>query len=86
MYYGNFQFICLIPLYSCVINLEQIYIYIHVHCIWFKIKLFLFSGAQVATSLLQQRANDVRSNRVNWQSYLQSVLYSDPQNIEGVDK
>ena len=33
----------------------------------------LFIGAQVATSLLQQRANDVRSNRVNWQSYLQWV-------------
>ncbi|XP_063406931.1 V-type proton ATPase subunit H-like isoform X3 [Mytilus trossulus] len=33
-------------------------------------------GAQVATSLLQQRANDVRSNRVNWQSYLQGQMIS----------
>jgi hypothetical protein len=73
-------------LFMCYKLRTNIYIYIHVHCIWFKIELFLFSGAQVATSLLQQRANDVRSNRVNWQSYLQSVLYSDPQNIEGVDK
>lgn len=33
-------------------------------------------GAQVATSLLQQRANDVRANRVNWQSYLQGQMIS----------
>ncbi|XP_052763299.1 V-type proton ATPase subunit H-like [Mya arenaria] len=33
-------------------------------------------GAQVATSLLQQRANDVRNNRVNWQSYLQGQMIS----------
>jgi len=25
----------------------------------------------MATSPLQQKANDVRANRVNWQSYLQ---------------
>ncbi|KAL4218423.1 V-type proton ATPase subunit H [Mactra antiquata] len=31
-------------------------------------------GAQVATSLLQQRANDVRSNTINWQSYLQGQM------------
>jgi len=36
-----------------------------------KNRLFVIPGAQVATSLLQQRANDVRNNRVNWQSYLQ---------------
>ena len=28
-------------------------------------------GINVATSPLQQKANDVRANRVNWQSYLQ---------------
>lgn len=33
-------------------------------------------GAQVATSLLQQRANDVRANRVNWQSYVQGQMIS----------
>lgn len=33
-------------------------------------------GAQVATSLLQQHANDVRANRVNWQSYLQGQMIS----------
>ncbi|XP_071103905.1 V-type proton ATPase subunit H-like isoform X1 [Haliotis cracherodii] len=33
-------------------------------------------GAQVATSLLQERANDVRANRVNWQSYLQGQMIS----------
>lgn len=27
----------------------------------------------MATSPLQQKANDVRANRVNWQSYLQYV-------------
>ncbi len=31
----------------------------------------VFLGAFVATSPLQQRANEVRANRVNWQSYLQ---------------
>ncbi|CAC5422710.1 ATPeV1H [Mytilus coruscus] len=36
----------------------------------------IHEGAQVATSLLQQRANDVRSNRVNWQSYLQGQMIS----------
>ncbi|XP_064597515.1 V-type proton ATPase subunit H-like [Liolophura sinensis] len=36
----------------------------------------LEKGAQVATSLLQQRANDVRANRVNWQSYLQGQMIS----------
>lgn len=30
----------------------------------------------MATSLLQQRANDVRANRVNWQSYLQGQMIS----------
>lgn len=34
------------------------------------------TGAQVATSLLQQRANDVRANRVNWQSYVQGQMIS----------
>ncbi len=29
------------------------------------------SGVYMATSPLQQKANDVRANRVNWQSYLQ---------------
>ena len=34
--------------------------------------IFLFpTGVYVATSRLQQRANEVRANRVNWQSYLQ---------------
>jgi len=28
-------------------------------------------GINMATSPLQQKANDVRANRVNWQSYLQ---------------
>lgn len=32
------------------------------------------SGVYVATSLLQQKANDVRQNRVNWQSYLQGQM------------
>ncbi|XP_013407528.1 V-type proton ATPase subunit H [Lingula anatina] len=32
------------------------------------------SGIAVATSLLMQRANDVRLNRVNWQSYLQGQM------------
>lgn len=32
------------------------------------------SGINVATSPLQQKANDVRANRVNWQSYLQSQM------------
>ncbi|KAK6167423.1 hypothetical protein SNE40_021457 [Patella caerulea] len=36
----------------------------------------LEKGAQVATSLLQERANDVRANRVNWQSYLQGQMIS----------
>ncbi|PVD31914.1 hypothetical protein C0Q70_07340 [Pomacea canaliculata] len=36
----------------------------------------LEKGAQVATSLLQQRANDVRSNTVNWKSYLQGQMIS----------
>ena len=44
-----------------------------VHGICFSdVLFFLFlAGVYVATSLLQQRANDVRANRVNWQSYLQ---------------
>jgi V-type H+-transporting ATPase subunit H len=32
------------------------------------------SGINMATSPLQQKANDVRANRVNWQSYLQSQM------------
>ncbi|XP_076437697.1 V-type proton ATPase subunit H-like [Babylonia areolata] len=32
--------------------------------------------ARVATSILQQRAKDVRSNEVNWQSYLQGQMIS----------
>jgi hypothetical protein len=43
MYYGNFQFICLIPLYSCVINLEQIYIYIYMYIVYgLKLNCFYF--------------------------------------------
>jgi len=34
------------------------------------------SGVFVATSRLQQRANEVRANRVNWQSYLQGQMIS----------
>ncbi|CAH1772858.1 unnamed protein product [Owenia fusiformis] len=33
-------------------------------------------GVMVATSLLQQRAIEVRANRVNWQSYLQGQMIS----------
>jgi len=32
------------------------------------------AGLSVATSPLQQRANEVRANRVNWQSYLQGQM------------
>jgi V-type H+-transporting ATPase subunit H len=34
------------------------------------------SGLNMATSPLQQKANEVRANRVNWQSYLQSQMFS----------
>jgi len=34
------------------------------------------AGIFVATSRLQQRANEVRANRVNWQSYLQGQMIS----------
>jgi V-type H+-transporting ATPase subunit H len=34
------------------------------------------TGVIVATSRLQQRANEVRANRVNWQSYLQGQMIS----------
>jgi V-type H+-transporting ATPase subunit H len=34
------------------------------------------SGLNMATSPLQQKANDVRANRVNWQSYLQSQMFT----------
>jgi len=34
------------------------------------------AGVYVATSRLQQRANEVRANRVNWQSYLQGQMIS----------
>ncbi|XP_076340120.1 V-type proton ATPase subunit VhaSFD [Tachypleus tridentatus] len=33
-------------------------------------------GVLAATSVLQQRTNDIRSQRVNWQSYLQSQMIS----------
>lgn len=36
----------------------------------------LEKGAKVATSILQQRAMDVRSNKVNWGSYLQGQMIS----------
>lgn len=36
----------------------------------------LEKGALVATSILQQRANDVRNNTVNWQSYLTGQMIS----------
>ncbi|XP_076456871.1 V-type proton ATPase subunit H-like isoform X1 [Babylonia areolata] len=36
----------------------------------------LEKGARVATSILQQRANDVRANVVNWKSYLQGQMIS----------
>lgn len=36
----------------------------------------LEKGVHAATSPLQQRANEVRSNRVNWQSYLQGLMIS----------
>ncbi|XP_064652704.1 V-type proton ATPase subunit H-like isoform X2 [Lineus longissimus] len=48
-----------------------------------KVRLDLFTitgyattndGVYVATSLLQQRANDIRQNRINWQSYLQGQM------------
>lgn len=34
------------------------------------------AGVAAATSLLQQRANEIRANRVNWQSYLQGQMIS----------
>lgn len=34
------------------------------------------SGLNIATSPLQQKANEVRANRVNWQSYLQSQMFT----------
>ncbi|KAK2147227.1 hypothetical protein LSH36_563g03027 [Paralvinella palmiformis] len=34
------------------------------------------AGVYVATSPLQQKANEVRANRVNWQSYLQGQMIS----------
>jgi len=34
------------------------------------------SGLNMATSPLQQKANEVRANRVNWQSYLQSQMFT----------
>nr|CAG4651729.1 EOG090X044C [Triops cancriformis] len=39
--------------------------------------VLLAPGLQAATSLLQQRANDVRAQAVNWQSYLQSQMISE---------
>nr|CAG4643861.1 EOG090X044C [Lepidurus arcticus] len=39
--------------------------------------VLLAPGLQAATSLLQQRANDVRAQNVNWQSYLQSQMISE---------
>ncbi|KAK7091298.1 V-type proton ATPase subunit H-like isoform X1 [Littorina saxatilis] len=36
----------------------------------------LEKGARVATNILQQRANDVRANVVNWKSYLQGQMIS----------
>lgn len=37
------------------------------------------SSPYLATSILQQRAQDVRGQRVNWQSYLQSNMISDEE-------
>lgn len=33
--------------------------------------LLLIEDVMAATSVLQQRANEIRNNSINWQSYLQ---------------
>jgi V-type H+-transporting ATPase subunit H len=38
------------------------------------IEMNLTDGVLAATSILHQRANDIRQQRVNWQSYLQSQM------------
>lgn len=47
-------------------------------------------GSSTATSILQQRAQDVRNQRINWQSYLQSQMigqedYNFISRFDGVD-
>lgn len=38
---------------------------------------FLDLGVLAATSILHQRANEIRNQRINWQSYLQSLMISE---------
>jgi len=44
-----------------------------VFILWSDLWIVRVSGLNMATSPLQQKANEVRANRVNWQSYLQYV-------------
>ena len=79
MYYGNFQFICLIPLYSLRTN---IYIFVHVYglklnCFYFQEHKWLQVYYNRGPMMLE--VTELTGSHIFSQ-------YSDSQNIEGVDK